>query len=55
VLNFGKIAAVFGFAIMLPIVASAQAVISGVVRDASGAVLPGVTTPSKTFAPACTP
>ena len=28
---------------LLPVVASAQAVISGVVRDASGAVLPGVT------------
>ena len=42
-LNFGKIGAVFGFAMLLPIVASAQAVISGVVRDASGAVLPGVT------------
>ena len=38
-----KIAAVFGFAMLLPILASAQATISGVVRDASGAVLPGVT------------
>ena len=38
-----KIAAVFGFAVLLPVMASAQAVVSGVVRDASGAVLPGVT------------
>jgi len=43
VLNIGRIAAVFGLAMWLPVVASAQAVISGVVRDASGAVLPGVT------------
>ncbi len=42
-LKIGKIAAVFGFAVLLPVVASAQAAISGVVRDASGAVLPGVT------------
>jgi len=43
VLRIGRIAAVFGFALLLPVVASAQATISGVVRDASGAVLPGVT------------
>jgi len=43
VLRIGKIGAVFAFALLLPVVASAQAAISGVVRDASGAVLPGVT------------
>jgi len=43
VLKIGQIGAVFGLAVLLPLVASAQAVISGVVRDASGAVLPGVT------------
>jgi hypothetical protein len=43
VLSIGKIGAVFGFAVLLPVVASAQATISGVVRDASGSVLPGVT------------
>jgi len=43
VVRFRKIAAVFGFAVLLPVIASAQAVVSGVVRDASGAVLPGVT------------
>jgi hypothetical protein len=43
VLRIGRIAAVFGFALLLPVVAAAQATISGVVRDASGAVLPGVT------------
>jgi hypothetical protein len=32
-----------GFVLLLPVVASAQATISGVVKDASGAVLPGVT------------
>ena len=42
-LKIGQIGAVFVFAVLLPLVASAQAVISGVVRDASGAVLPGVT------------
>ena len=42
-LRIGKIAGIFGFAMLLPVVASAQAIISGVVRDASGAVLPGVT------------
>ena len=41
--RIGKIAGIFVFAVLLPLVASAQAVISGVVRDASGAVLPGVT------------
>ena len=43
VLRIRQIGAVFGFAVLLPVIASAQAVISGVVRDASGAVLPGVT------------
>ena len=33
----------FGFIAFLPIAAHAQASITGVVRDASGAVLPGVT------------
>jgi hypothetical protein len=33
----------FGLAVLLPVAASAQAAISGVVRDTSGAVLPGVT------------
>jgi carboxypeptidase family protein len=33
----------FGFVALVPIVAHAQASITGVVRDASGAVLPGVT------------
>ena len=42
-LRIGKIGAAFGFALLLPVVASAQATISGVVKDASGAVLPGVT------------
>ena len=42
-LRIGKVGAVFAFALLLPVVASAQAAISGVVRDASGAVLPGVT------------
>src|SRR6266487_3634744 len=42
-LRMGKTAAVFWFALLLPVVASAQATISGVVKDASGAVLPGVT------------
>ncbi len=42
-LRIGKVGAVFAFALLLPVVASAQAAISGMVRDASGAVLPGVT------------
>jgi carboxypeptidase family protein len=42
-MRIGKIGAVFGLVMLLPVMASAQAVISGVVRDASGAVLPGVT------------
>ena len=33
----------FGFAVLWPVVVFGQATISGVVRDASGAVLPGVT------------
>ena len=41
--KMGKTLAIFGFAVLLPIVASAQAAISGVVRDTSGGVLPGVT------------
>jgi hypothetical protein len=43
VLRIRKVGAAFGFALLLPVVASAQAIISGVVKDASGAVLPGVT------------
>jgi hypothetical protein len=43
VLRIGKVGAAFGFVLLLPVVASAQATISGVVKDASGAVLPGVT------------
>jgi len=43
VLRIGKVVAAFGFVLLLPVVASAQATISGVVKDASGAVLPGVT------------
>jgi len=43
VVRIGKVGAAFVFALLLPIVASAQATISGVVKDASGAVLPGVT------------
>jgi hypothetical protein len=43
VLRIGKGILAFGFVLLLPVVASAQATISGVVKDASGAVLPGVT------------
>src|SRR5262245_53010014 len=43
VLRIGKGILVLGFVRLLPVVASAQAAISGVVKDASGAVLPGVT------------
>ena len=42
-LRIGKVILAFGFVLLLPVVASAQATISGVVKDASGAVLPGVT------------
>ena len=42
-LRIGKVVLTFGFVLLLPVVASAQATISGVVKDASGAVLPGVT------------
>ena len=42
-LSLRKIGAVFAVVVLLPVVAFAQAAISGVVRDASGAVLPGVT------------
>ena len=38
-----RIGAMFVIALLLPAAAFAQAAISGVVRDASGAVLPGVT------------
>jgi len=41
VLRIFRLGAVFGFAVLLPVVASAQAAISGVVRDSSGALLPG--------------
>ena len=34
---------VFGFSIFLPVAAYAQAAITGVVKDPSGGVLPGVT------------
>src|SRR4030095_14655172 len=43
VLKIRKVGAAFGFVLLLPVVASAQATISGLVKDASGAVLPGVT------------
>jgi carboxypeptidase family protein len=43
VLRIGKVILAFGFVLLLPVVASAQATISGIVKDASGAVLPGVT------------
>jgi hypothetical protein len=43
VVRIGKVGAAFGFALLLPVGALAQATISGVVKDASGAVLPGVT------------
>jgi hypothetical protein len=43
VLRIGKVILAFGFVLLLPVVAAAQATISGVVKDASGAVLPGVT------------
>ena len=42
-LRIARVASVFGFAVFLPVAAFAQATISGVVKDASGAVLPGVT------------
>ena len=38
-----RVASVFAWLVALPTVAFAQAVITGVVRDSSGAVLPGVT------------
>src|SRR5437016_13961718 len=38
-----RVAAAFGFMLFLPVASFAQATISGVVKDASGAVLPGVT------------
>src|SRR4051812_22043362 len=45
VIRFRKVgvAAAFVFALFLPVAAFAQATISGVVKDATGAVLPGVT------------
>ena len=42
-LNIAKNLGIFGFAVLLPVVASAQAGLSGLVADAAGAVLPGVT------------
>src|SRR5689334_13632160 len=36
VLRIGKVLAAFGFAVLLPVAAFAQATISGVVKDASG-------------------
>ena len=42
-LRIGKVVAAFGLVLFLPVAAFAQAAISGVVKDASGAVLPGVT------------
>ena len=41
--KFGRLAGFFVCLLLLPAVAQAQASIAGVVRDASGAVLPGVT------------
>src|SRR5262245_36053352 len=38
-----KVLAAVGFALFVPAAALAQAVITGAVKDASGAVLPGVT------------
>ncbi len=35
--------ALLAFLLLVPVVASAQSAISGIVRDTSGAVLPGVT------------
>ena len=34
--------ALFGFSLLLPALAQAQATVSGTIRDSSGAVLPGV-------------
>ena len=42
-LRIARVASAFGFGLFLPVVAFAQATISGLVKDASGAVLPGVT------------
>ena len=42
-LRIGKVILAFGFVLLLPVMVFAQATISGVVKDASGAVLPGVT------------
>src|SRR5947207_1199019 len=42
-LRMFRCAAVFGFVILLPVIASAQAVITGTVKDSTGALLPGVT------------
>jgi hypothetical protein len=41
--RFGSLALVYGVVLLAPAAAFAQAAISGVVRDTSGAVLPGVT------------
>src|SRR5258706_6958909 len=43
VLRIGKVLAALAFVLSLPVAAFAQATISGVVKDGSGAVLPGVT------------
>ena len=40
---FVKVIALIALLLVTPTVASAQAVIAGVVKDASGAILPGVT------------
>jgi hypothetical protein len=41
--SFGKVMAIVGWLTALPSVTFAQATIAGEVKDASGAVLPGVT------------
>ena len=42
--RFARVALMFvGFVALVPVMAHAQASIAGVVRDASGGVLPGVT------------
>jgi len=41
--KMNRLGAMFVIALLLPAAAFAQAAISGVVRDASGGVLPGVT------------
>ncbi len=41
--RLGRVIALFAWVVLLPTMAAAQASIAGVVRDASGGVLPGVT------------